>query len=33
MQAKDLVVDECGQREVVEKIGEEFPHIRIAVLS
>lgn len=33
VQAEDLVVDERGKWEVVEEIGEELPHIRIAVLA
>lgn len=33
VEAEDLVVDESGERKVVEKIGEVFPHVRISVLS
>lgn len=33
MQAEDLVLDEGGKGEEVEKIGEGFPHIGIAVFS
>ena len=27
-----LVVDEGGEREVVEEVREELPHVRVAVL-
>ena len=33
MEAEDLVVDERGEREVVEQIGEVFPDVCIAVFS
>jgi hypothetical protein len=33
VQTEDLVVDECGQREVVEKICEVLPDIGVAVLA
>lgn len=29
----DLVVDQGGQREVVEQVGEEFPDVGVAVLA
>ncbi len=33
MKAEDLVVDESGEGEVVEEIGEVLPHVCIAVFS
>lgn len=33
MQTEDLVVDESGQGEVVEQVGEVFPHVCVSVLS
>ncbi len=33
MQAEDLVVDEGGEGEVVEEIGEVFPDVGVAVLA
>jgi hypothetical protein len=33
MQAEDLVIDQCGQGEVVEEVGEVFPNIGVAVFS
>ena len=33
VQAEDLVVDERGQGQVVEEIGEEFPHVGVAVFA
>ena len=32
VQAEDLVVDQGGEREVVEQVGEELPHVGVAVL-
>lgn len=32
MKAEDLVVDEGGKGEVVEKVGEVLPHIGVAIL-
>jgi hypothetical protein len=33
VEAEDLVVDKGSEGEVVEKVGEVFPYIRVAVLS
>lgn len=33
VEAEDLVVDEGGKGEVVEEIGEVFPHIGIAIFT
>jgi hypothetical protein len=33
VQAEDLVLDESGERKVVEKVGEVFPDIGIAVFA
>jgi hypothetical protein len=33
VQAEDLVIDQGGEGEVVEEIGEVLPYIRIAVFS
>jgi len=33
VQAEDLIVDKGGEREVVEKIREGFPHVGISILS
>lgn len=33
MEAKDLVVNQGGKGQVVEKIGKVLPHIRVAVLA
>ena len=33
VQTEDLVVDQSGEREVVEEVGEVFPDIRIAVFA
>ena len=33
MQAEYLVVDKCGQGQVIEEIREVFPDVRVAVLS
>lgn len=33
VQAEDLVVNKCCERQVVEKIGEEFPHVGVSVLA
>lgn len=33
MQAEDLVLDEGGEGEKIEEVGEVFPHVRVAVLS
>ena len=33
VQAEDLVVDERGQGQVVEEVGEKLPHVGVAVLA
>lgn len=33
VQGKDLVVDKCGEGEIVKEVCEGFPHICIAVLA
>jgi len=33
METEDLVVDKGGKGEVVEEVGEVFPHVRIAIFS
>lgn len=33
MQTEDLIVDQCGEWEVVKEICEIFPHVRVPVLS
>lgn len=33
VKTEDLVVDECGEGEVVEEVREIFPDIRVSVLS
>ena len=33
VQAKDLVVNQSGEREVVEEIGKVLPYVRVAVLA
>ena len=33
MEAEDLVVDQRGEGEVVEEVGEVFPHVGVAVLA
>ena len=33
MQAKDLVLDKCRQGQVVEQVGEELPHVGVAVFA
>jgi hypothetical protein len=33
MEAEDVVLNDCGQRQVVEKRGEVLPNICISVLS
>lgn len=33
VQAEDLVVDERGEGEVVEEVGEVLPHVGVAVLA
>ena len=33
METEDLVLDKCGEREVVEEVGEVFPNACIAVLA
>lgn len=33
VKAEDLVIDEGGQRKVVEQIGKVFPYIGIAILA
>ena len=33
MQAKYLIVDQGREWEIVEKVSEEFPNIRIAIFS
>ena len=33
MEAEDLVVDQGGQGQVVEEVGEVFPHVGVAVFS
>lgn len=33
VQTEDLVLDKCGEGEVVEKVGEVFPHVSVAVLA
>lgn len=33
VEAEDLVVDEGGEGEIVEKIGEVLPHVCISVLA
>jgi len=33
MQTKDLVLDDSGQRQVVEELRELFPNVRVAVLA
>jgi hypothetical protein len=31
VEAEDLVVDEGGERQIVEEVGEVFPHVRISI--
>ena len=33
MQTEYLIVNQSGQGKIVEEVCEEFPHVRIAVLS
>jgi hypothetical protein len=33
VEAEDLVVDEGGEGEVVEEVGEVLPHVGVAVLA
>jgi len=33
VETEDLVVDEGGEREEIEEVGEVLPHVRVAVLS
>ena len=33
VQAEDLVLDDGGQRQVIEEVGEVLPHVRVAVLA
>ena len=33
VKTKDLVVDQRGQGQVVEEVGEVFPDVRVAILS
>lgn len=33
VETKYLVVDQGGQRKIVEKVGEELPNVRIAIFS
>ena len=33
MQAEDLVLDDGGQWQVIEQVGEVLPHVRVAVLT
>jgi hypothetical protein len=33
VETKDLVVDECGEGEIVEQVGEIFPDVGVAVFS
>ena len=33
VKAEDLVVDECGKREVVEEVGEMLPYVGIAIFA
>ena len=33
MQAEDLALNDCSQREEVKKLGEELPDISVSVLS
>lgn len=33
VEAEDLIVDERGEGEVIEEVGEVFPNIRIAIFS
>jgi len=32
VEAEDLIIDEGGERKVIEEIGEVFPNIRVAIL-
>jgi hypothetical protein len=33
MKAEDLIIDQCGEREIVEKVGKILPDVGIAVFS
>lgn len=33
MKAEDLVLDEGGEREEIEKVGEVLPHVGIAIFA
>ena len=33
MEAEDLVFDNCSQRQVVEQLGEDLPHVSISVFA
>ena len=33
MQAEDLVVNQCGEGQVVEKVGEVFPYVGVAIFA
>lgn len=32
VQAKNLVLDQCGEREIVKQVGEVFPDVGVAIL-
>ena len=33
MKAEDLIIDKSGEREVIEEVGEVFPHVRVAIFA
>lgn len=33
MEAEDLVFNDCAEWEVIEKVGQEFPNISVAILA
>lgn len=33
METEDLVVNESGEREVIEEVGEVFPNVRVTVFA
>lgn len=33
VQTENLVVDQSGERKVIEEVGEVFPDVRIAILA
>ena len=33
MEAEDVVLDDCGQRKVVEESGEVLPHLGVAIFT